>query len=287
MEELKSIPKEKFQFASDNDISHDKQFKTKPVSYFHDAFRRFCKNKGSVVAAIIVLLLILFAIIGPFCISSDYTAEYETGSSTLMRYQYLIPKSKLFEGSGFWDGTTDKKGVNEASYYRYRAIEEETGYQTIVKVLNTEQVGDDIKGYSTSYSLRIDAYHTISSFKVTLTADDYKKLMAWQDENQLQVIMPYVNNNKGYAEMVDTNVWYVCNQKGSPTLSASGDFIPAYYTYATSEGSRDDYTSSMRLAKDPYLAGDTANGWSYAQRTGTSATGYNYVVRVNAYNYFV
>lgn len=287
MEEIRNIPKEKFRFASDNDISHDKRLETKPIGYFRDAFRRFCKNKGSVVAAIIVLILILFAIVGPFCISPNYVAEYETGTSTLMRYQYLLPKVSLFEGTGFWDGTTKKTGINEASYYRYRAIEEETGYKAIVKELSTTLEGDEIMGYTKRYTLRIDAYHTISSFTVTLTTDKYEEIMSWQDENDLQVIMPYVNNNKGYAEMTDTNVWYVCNQKGSPTLTEDGEFIPAYYTYATVEGRKDDYTSKMRLEKDPYLSGDTQNGWSYAQRTGTATTGYNYVVRVNAYNYFL
>ncbi len=46
-----NIPKEKFEFVSQRDMVHDKKLSTKPVGYFHDAFRRFCKNKGSVVAA--------------------------------------------------------------------------------------------------------------------------------------------------------------------------------------------------------------------------------------------
>ena len=68
------IPKEQFEFAEARDFSHDKKLVTKPVGYFHDAFRRFCKNKGSIVGAIIIIALILFAIIVPFC--TQYTVNY-------------------------------------------------------------------------------------------------------------------------------------------------------------------------------------------------------------------
>lgn len=50
-----NIPKEKFEFADARDISHDKKLETKPRSYMRDAFSRFCKNKGSVVGACVIL----------------------------------------------------------------------------------------------------------------------------------------------------------------------------------------------------------------------------------------
>ena len=67
-----NIPKEKFEFVARDGSMHDKKFETKPVGYFRDAFRRFKKNKGSVVAAIIIGLLVLYAIIGPFCVNGNY-----------------------------------------------------------------------------------------------------------------------------------------------------------------------------------------------------------------------
>ena len=60
------IPKEKFQFVQKSNIGHDKKLETKPVGYFQDAFRRFCKNKGAVAGGIVILFLLLFAIIAPF-----------------------------------------------------------------------------------------------------------------------------------------------------------------------------------------------------------------------------
>ncbi len=286
MEQIKSIPKEKFQFASNSDFSHDKRLETKPIGYFKDAFRRFCKNKSSVVAAIIVILLILFAAFGPLCINSTYTDAYLTDTD-IMRYQYLLPKLSIFEGTGFWDGTTSKTGVNEATYWRYYAMGIETD-STVITKINKEYIdGDEVMGLTKRYDLRIDTYHSVNVFTKTLLADEYQTMMDWQDETGVQLIIPYVNNSKGYAEMNNANVWYVCDSKGMPTLDDDGNLIPAYYTYQSSVGRKDDYTSTVRLAGDPYLTGDTDNGWSYAQRTGTASSGYNYVVRVNPYSYFI
>ena len=68
MKENNNIPNisaDKFTLVGSDRLSHDVKFDTKPRSYIHDAFLRFCKNKGSVVAAIVIILLVLFAIIAP------------------------------------------------------------------------------------------------------------------------------------------------------------------------------------------------------------------------------
>ena len=59
---INDIPVEKFQFVQKDKELHDQKFDTKPVGYFTDAFRRFRKNKSSVVGGVVILLLILFAI---------------------------------------------------------------------------------------------------------------------------------------------------------------------------------------------------------------------------------
>ncbi len=75
---LPEIPAEKFEFVSHDNLAHDKKLETKPVGYFKGAFMRFCKNKGAIVAACIIILLVLFAIIAPFCTpySVSYRDEY-------------------------------------------------------------------------------------------------------------------------------------------------------------------------------------------------------------------
>ena len=48
-----------FEFVQMNEKIFDKKFETKAVGYFGDAFRRFCKNKSSVVAFIMLMFIIL------------------------------------------------------------------------------------------------------------------------------------------------------------------------------------------------------------------------------------
>ena len=52
-----NIPKEKLKFANTDRKIFDKELETKPIGFFKDAMIRFKKNKSSVFAAFIVLLL--------------------------------------------------------------------------------------------------------------------------------------------------------------------------------------------------------------------------------------
>ena len=58
---LEQIPAEKFRFVNQDERIHDKKFDDKPIGYFKDAWLRFKKSKASVVAAIIILLIVLYA----------------------------------------------------------------------------------------------------------------------------------------------------------------------------------------------------------------------------------
>ena len=57
------ISADKFKFAQNNGSLHDKELVTKPIGYFKDAWNRFRKNKASIVAAVIILLLVLFSVL--------------------------------------------------------------------------------------------------------------------------------------------------------------------------------------------------------------------------------
>ena len=115
-----SIPKEKFRFVDGRERLHDSKLETKPHSYFYDAFLRFCKNKGSVVGAVVIIFLILFAIIVPFC--TQYTVNYKD-----TYYRTMLPRAKLFENTNFWDGCEAvTHGKHDFTYYY--AMGEETGH---------------------------------------------------------------------------------------------------------------------------------------------------------------
>ena len=61
--DINNISAEKFEFVSSDRRLGEKGLETKPIGYLKDAWNRFKKNKGSVVAAIIIGILILFSII--------------------------------------------------------------------------------------------------------------------------------------------------------------------------------------------------------------------------------
>ncbi len=270
------IPKEKFQFADNSDIMHDKKLQTKQMSFFQDVFHRFAKNKSSVVASIIILVLVLFAIVGPFLANQDYVDSYTT-DTMLVNYKFLKPKLSFLEGSGVWDGSTVVE-VSENKYNMYRALEIERKTEIIQDVIETKTTTNAFKQTSTLYKIRVNTYTSIDTFTQTLTYEEYKAIQDYQDETGIQVILPRIK-----TEAVGTNnVWFVSDKKGNAKFDKDGNFVPSYYT-----AGNHDYTSSVRLEADPWTAENPDAGWQYAQRTGSAEMGYNYVVRLDPYNFFM
>lgn len=60
-----------FAFVHQDASIHDQKFETKPTTYLKDAFKRFVKNRSSVVAGAILFVLIAMAIIVPVASQND------------------------------------------------------------------------------------------------------------------------------------------------------------------------------------------------------------------------
>ena len=111
MENLNTQNFEEYTFAPDDfklsqaDIKiHDTKFQTKTTTYAKDAFKRFCKNKSSVVAAFIIGFLILCSIFVPII------SPYDTDNPSI---EHSLLEPRLFEpGTGFWDGTTKIENIS-------------------------------------------------------------------------------------------------------------------------------------------------------------------------------
>ena len=81
---------------------HDQKFETRPTTFARDAFKRFCKNKSSVVGAIIIGVLLM----GSFL---SFLSPYDI--RTAQSYAQLLP-AKLFDaGTGWWDGCLEYKDI--------------------------------------------------------------------------------------------------------------------------------------------------------------------------------
>ena len=98
-EKYDAVPKDLFHLVQRNEEIHDTEFKTKPIGFFMDVWLRFVKNKASVVAAIIILLISFFAVFGPSM--NEYTYNEQNTELTNMPPKVpFIAKMNL----GFFDG---------------------------------------------------------------------------------------------------------------------------------------------------------------------------------------
>jgi oligopeptide transport system permease protein len=249
------ISSEKFVLRTENTNLHDKKLETKPVSYFRDAFNRFCRNKGSIIAAIIIIMMVLFAVATP--IISPYTVEYHDPY-----YKFMTPRNPLFYNAGihFWDGGTEKE-VNKMTYDIYRGIQEEIGRPVIMS--DVEIVTQEYMGRTTElYNFRLDTVNAVGMIFVTLSTAEYQALQEYQDENQIQVIYPITDPKQRPKAEQDTdnaNIWYKtklgAGRKTAIVYDKEGNFVPVYQA----DNGKDMYTSKM------YWEGEQKQ-YNYAQK---------------------
>lgn len=252
------IAKEMLQFANEGKYLHDEKLKTKSRSYLADAFRRFQKNKSSVVAACIIAFLILFAILAP--IISPYKIEQK--NDVYKNFPPYVP-GIAEKGWGILDGSAKRPGQNDLSYQSYLAAAKETGLDTIIEIENVTSITEIYRGQErtvNSYDLIVNAYYEKGMIFRVFSYEQFQDLMDWQDETGIQVIYPYVEEEDVYVTVDDknkypnprnANIWYECiDVKGNANKDADGNFIltPAYSTNTAKEGM--PYTSK-RIEGDP------------------------------------
>ena len=127
-----NLTSQDFEFCQVDKKIHDTKFETKATTFAKDAFKRFCKNKSSVVATFIIGILVVLAIFVP--IFNTHDVEKPNLSQRLL-------EPKLFEtGTGFWDGTREVSNIpydpNTDGPAGYNA-------NAVVKVLATREVVAD------------------------------------------------------------------------------------------------------------------------------------------------
>ena len=303
------ISSEKFVLVGKNRQIHDKELATKPVSYFVDAFNRFKKNKASITASIIIILLVLFAIAGP--IFSPYTVSYSDSN-----YDFITPRNELFVSLGidFWDGCMDKESTAQDFFYNY-GIGVETGANAIVdQKFTTEERLNNNKKKTTYYSYRIDTYNAVGVIFKNLTVEEYINLQEYQNKTGIQVIYPLTSKYlrpQATQDNDDANYWFETIYSAGKTKFEVKDqnnivnnYKNIYYKIMTRE-EIDTYVTNFReiTEDDNFTKSDLKNDLSYMLVNGDdynsiriegekaeyyyakpNSTGYE--VRINYYEYY-
>ena len=278
-ENYEKIPQELFEFAQLDATIKDKKLKTKARGYFADAMIRFKKNKSSIVAAYIILVLVLFAIIAPFL--SPYSV-YDTDNV----YKNFPPfiRSIADKNLGIFDGAYTMASQSELQMKILEAIKIETGKNPLISIDGTKSTITKVRGKDTeikTYSITVNRYYRVGIKYDNVSYDTFYNIQKFQNETGLQVLYPYVEKADIYAGLDksvyadlsdDPNIWYVCKDtKGNPRLDDEGNFIPAYCTDQTKAG--EVTYDSLRIEGDD-------GSYIYSRAKSGSVS-----VRVEYYNY--
>ncbi len=284
---INSIPKEKLVFANTGERIKDQKFEDKPIGYFKDAWRRFCKNKASILAAIIIICIVLFAVIVPFLNFSG------TGTTPETRYMKKGPRNLFLSQFGIATGTVDAE-LRDTALIQYAAlgIGANTNFDNNISIgeaINSDDPLQPVKKITNQYfvlqgknklnmtDVKLDSYLQVGFVYLDVTQDEYANMQKWQEENNIQLLYPLIAENQYnmyYAtnQPPNPNWWYKTDTKGRP-VDNSGKVIK--YDDVMDVVLEDNY---MREADGSYKY------WQY--KGGGNEQTAMYRVRVLFYNYY-
>lgn len=100
---MREIDKSKLVLVHSQDINiGDEPLEGKEIGYYRDSWIRFKKNKASVVAFIIICIIMVFVLLGPYMKKYDL---YKDNKIEAERLSNLVPKIPVLEKLGIFDGT--------------------------------------------------------------------------------------------------------------------------------------------------------------------------------------
>ena len=214
------LNEKQLEVAVKDDTIFDTKFETKPVGYFKDACIRFAKNKGSLVAGIILMILVTFAIFGPLM------SPWRTNQTNEF-YQLCLPKVRG-ASNGFWDGT-EMRNEPEKTYIFDNAHGAVLGEAKKSKVVDGVQY----------YEYRYDTYVRGFIFDDFLP-EEYNRILEYQNSTGIQILYPLLDTSyatnpyTGQTNMgliiqhQNANNYYQLDKNYNPVLDADGNIIPIY-----------------------------------------------------------
>ena len=285
-ENTRHISPDMFEFVNINERLTDKKFDDKPIGFLKDAWIRFRKNKASVVAAAIILLILLFSLTAPL---------FTTHANSFMDpfYAKKGPRITWLSKLGIADGATNNDypeigilknqaiGVG-AENWDGTALSIAEGmnseYQPVLKIRNIFTKLDSNKQEKTYYNARVDSYLAVGFMYKSIEQKELEKIQAFEKEYGIHILYPLIEDNEyciidGHDP--DANIWYKVKGKGTP-ISVNAD---------TGKVKTLEYSDDLVL-EDNYKRDAEGNlvYWTYTGGGGFDTA--QYKIRVLYYNWY-
>ncbi len=278
---IKTIPPEKFAFVNINERLTDTKFDDKPIGYFKDAWIRFRKNKASVVAAVIIILICLFSLVAPFL--TDHANSFMD-----VTYAKKGPRISGLREIGIADGGTNNNysevglikaigigaGAENWDGHDVTMAEAlESDYCPIIKLGDTYVQIDAAKKEKTYWTARTDTYLSVGFQYKSIKQSELANIQAFEEETGLHILYPLIEDNEYNMDSTDANNWYKA-KKNTPVTTASGKAKKMAY-------------SEDLVLEDNYKRDSEGNLIYYEFTGGGTLETAQYKIRVLYYNYYI
>ena len=110
-DDIMTKPAEQFERVQREEKIRDVEFKSEAISYMKDVWRRFIRDKVTVVASVTILVIVIMAIIGPYLSDHNYLQQH-------MELKNMPPRVPGIEKLGILDGT-EVLTVSAQNYEKY------------------------------------------------------------------------------------------------------------------------------------------------------------------------
>ena len=290
------IDADKLSFVNDGVRLSDTKFDDKPIGYFRDAWIRFRKNKASIVALCIIIVIFTFSILTPLLetrYDSTFMDTYYQRRPPILQWAYDLgingTQSRDFSekslitayaiGLGAYDAEAEGKSIEE-SLNGYR-------FQPVRKINKSfTKLDSATKQDRIYYNADIDRYLEVGFLYFDVEKSEYDKILSWQEETGLQIMYPIVADNEfNYDSVIGSpksaNYWYKTDAKGYPVKTNAmgyGRKIPL---------TKEDGTIDLSIVlEDNYQRDGNGNLVYYKRVGGGNMDTALYRIRVLYYNYY-
>jgi len=277
----------KFVLAQSDKKLSDAKFEDKPIGFLKDAWIRFRKNKASIVATIIIVLIILFSLLTPLAINNYDSTFMDT------YYSKKGPRVLALRKFGIATGSVNRDLQIRGYIYEVAigiAAEDGDGkgdvtigegmqskFQPVYKLRKVREKQGANRKMVTVYNADIDVYLEVGFIYKSITQSEYQKIVAWQNETGIQVLYPLIENNDYCADTSDANYWFKSTAKGDPIQIQDGEEVKIDVS---------DLDEDIAL-EDNYMRDENGNAVYYRYTGGGDASTAQYKVRILYYNYYI